>query len=117
MTRRRANRAGRVSITTDWYTKLLNIWKRCCLQQRRGILALDQRVEYRFSESLITPCRGTGSGNTSASPYLKKTAIPHKIRKNFSGYKAKTGIPYTLIYLHEASGFYGPKTLEIRGKR
>jgi len=38
-------------------------------------------------------------------------------REDFFGYKAKTGIPYTLIYLHEASGFYGPKTLEIRGKR
>jgi hypothetical protein len=37
------------------------------------------------------------------------------IRKNFSGYKVKTSVPYTLLYLHEASGIYGPKTLEIPG--
>jgi hypothetical protein len=39
MTRRRANRAGRVSITTDWYTKLLNIWKKRHLQQCGAVLA------------------------------------------------------------------------------
>jgi hypothetical protein len=33
----------------------------------------------------------------------------------FSGYKAKTGIPYTLISEHEASGIYGPQTLEMPG--
>jgi hypothetical protein len=46
--------------------------------------------------------------------FIRRTTM-HKTMKNFSGYKAKTGIPYTLIYLHEASGIYGPKTLEIPG--
>ncbi len=39
ITRRRAISTGRVSITTDWYTKLLNIWKKCHLQQCGAVLA------------------------------------------------------------------------------
>jgi hypothetical protein len=44
-----------------------------------------------------------------------RRATMQKTMRNFSGYKAKTGIPYTRLYLHEARGIYGPKTLEIPG--
>jgi hypothetical protein len=53
----------------------------------------------------------SGMGETGS---LQKSNAA-SVRKNFSGYKVKTGIPYTLMYLHEASGIYGPKTLEIPG--
>ena len=46
---------------------------------------------------------------------LSRGIATRKTGKNFSGYKAKTGIPYTLISEHEAGGIYGPQTLEIPG--